>query len=523
MEETGETGAAAPKFSAFLSYSHADARAVQKLHAKLESYRLPKGLGEIAALNAKAGQGLGKVFRDREDLSAAQSLSEAVVDALGRSEVLVVVCSPDAKASRWVAEEIAQFRKLQPGKPILAALVRGEPEEAFPDALTEGGNEPLAADLRREGDGWRLGFLKIVAGIAGVPLDSLIQRDSQRHLRRVMAVTGVAVAAALVMAIMTTVAIQSRNEAREQRAGADSLAFYMMTDLRNELRGVGRLDVMDGVNRQAEDYYRDQGDLSKLPAGSRLVWASVLHAKAEDELNSVGRDIAKAKALLDKAYGHTRDVLAADQSDPDRLFGHGQSEYWLGYVAYLSKDWNATAKHWGEYQDLAAELVALEPTSVRAAKEAGYAAGNMCTLELAREGSLETAERACRNSLRWFEAALKLRPKDSKILEGIANRHAWLADVFELRGDHKAELAERYRGEAIINAYLERDPQNVDWKDMWVVAQIAIAEAEWVNGSRKQAERVLAEAERVARVLSADDPGNSVFKSRLSAIRKIGE
>ena len=55
---------------------------------------------------------------------------------------------------------------------MLAALIEGEPADAFPQPLLQGG-EPLAADLRKQGDGPRLGFLKVVAGIAGVPLDAL--------------------------------------------------------------------------------------------------------------------------------------------------------------------------------------------------------------------------------------------------------------------------------------------------------------------------------------------------------------
>ena len=184
------------------------------------------------------------------------------------------MCSPDAATSPWVAAEIALFRELHPERPILAALLSGEPANAFPAALTANGNEPLAADLRPEGDSKQLGFLKIVAGIAGVPLDTLIQRDAQRRLRRVTAITFSALAAMLAMGIMTTFAIQARNEAARQRSEAEGLVEYMLTDLREKLRGVGRLDVMDAVNERAMEHYRRQGDLP----GCRRTALSVAHA-----------------------------------------------------------------------------------------------------------------------------------------------------------------------------------------------------------------------------------------------------
>ena len=170
------------RFRAFVSYSHADATIAQKLHRKIETYRLPRPLRPDPITDENHGR-LGRIFRDREDLPAAEDLSESVKQALAGSQVLVVVCSPDARGSIWVAREIELFRSLHPDRPVLAALVRGEPEEAFPPALLDGA-EPLAADLRKQGDGWRLGFLKIVAGIAGVPLDALVQRDAARCISR---------------------------------------------------------------------------------------------------------------------------------------------------------------------------------------------------------------------------------------------------------------------------------------------------------------------------------------------------
>ena len=196
LAEAEQSGPQAVRFRAFVSYSHADAAIAQKLHRQIETYRLPAHLRVDSGTGANDGR-LGRIFRDREDLPAAGNLSATVKRALAESQVLVVICSPDARGSIWVAREIELFRALHPDRPILAALVRGEPQESFPALLLEDGAEPLAADLRKQGDGWRLGFLKMVAGIADVPLDALVQRDAARRIRRVMVVTGGALVALL--------------------------------------------------------------------------------------------------------------------------------------------------------------------------------------------------------------------------------------------------------------------------------------------------------------------------------------
>ena len=121
------------RFAAFISYSHADKDVAAKLQRKLERFRLPK---HVALERSNGETAIGTIFRDREDLAAAPSLSAAIRDAIAQSDALIVVCSPDARDSRWVGEEIALFKALHPTRPILAALVRGDHRTAFPDALT---------------------------------------------------------------------------------------------------------------------------------------------------------------------------------------------------------------------------------------------------------------------------------------------------------------------------------------------------------------------------------------------------
>ena len=46
--------------------------------------------------------------------------------------------------------------------------------------LTEKREEPLAADIRREADGWKRAKLKLIAGMRGIPFDELNQRELER-------------------------------------------------------------------------------------------------------------------------------------------------------------------------------------------------------------------------------------------------------------------------------------------------------------------------------------------------------
>lgn len=496
--------AAGERFAAFISYSHADAAVAGKLQRQIERYRLPRN---VSPGHKKHDAGIGRIFRDREDLAAAPSLSDAIRDAIGRSDSLIVLCSPDARQSRWVNDEIALFRELHPGKPVLAALVRGEPADAFPDALTANGLEPLAADLRKEGDGWTLGFLKIVAGISALPLDALIQRDAQRRVRRVMAITLGAVAAMLIMAVMTVFAIQARNEAARQRASAEGLVEYMLTDLRDKLRGVGRLDVMRAVNERAMEHYRRQGDLSNLPADSLERRARILHAMGED-LDKSG-DLLGAQAKFTEAFRATGELLRREPESADRIFAHAQSEYWVGHAAWRQRDRATTSLHWNGYVKQAAKLLKFDADRARAHLEMGYALGNMCDLHLADNHDLEKAADYCERSIVEEKKALGYKPRDVEIQQALANRYGWLADVRLAQKDYAAARKARLEERVVINRLLAADPKNYELQTRSVWPDFGLAKIDIVEGRLADAVGKMGAIEKRLSDLYAQSPDNS--------------
>ncbi|RYZ71343.1 MAG: TIR domain-containing protein [Lysobacteraceae bacterium] len=181
----------AATYRAFISYSHTDKASATWLHRALEAYRIPSKLVGHATAEGEVPARLTPIFRDRDELPAAGDLSDELRKALAQSRFLVVVASPAAAQSRWVDEEVRQFKHLHGEGRVLALIVSGRPgsgdaTECFPPSmrfkLDGQGNqttlpaEPIAADLREGGDGKRLAKLKLVAGLTGLPLDALVRR-----------------------------------------------------------------------------------------------------------------------------------------------------------------------------------------------------------------------------------------------------------------------------------------------------------------------------------------------------------
>lgn len=521
MNETPRDDA---RYRAFISYSHQDRDAARRLHRQLETYRMPRRLVGTLTTRGPVPRRLAPLFRDREELPAAHDLTAEVRSALAASASLLVIASPAAAASAWVDREIALFRALHPDRPILTALIAGEPAAAFPPSLRGAAGdrtiEPLAADFRRGGDGARLGRLKLVAGIVGLPLDDLVQRDAQRRMRSVIAITLASLAAVLAMAVLTGFALAARADAERQRQEAEGLVEFMLTDLRTRLEGVGRLDVLGAVNLRALDYYERQS-LATLPPDSIERRARLFHAMGEDDEKRGRLDLALAK--FREAHRATAALLARAPDDPERVFAHSQSAYWLGYADYQRQRFDAARAAFVDYRRLADRLVSLRPADPGYRAEAAYAEGNLCALALTlkpKDGP--AALDACAAALvHMQQAAARLPPERRGTLDAdIANRHVWLGDALVATGQ-LARAEPHYRAqERIIDRLIAADPRNLELRDTWITIQTAGAKRAAGRGDTAEARRRLERASAVIANMITFDPENRRWLERQSRIAR---
>lgn len=520
---TGDIAGDDARYWAFISYSHRDAAFGRRLHRRLENYALPRRLVGRETVQGAIPRKLA-IFRDREELPAAHDLSTEVRAALKASRSLIVVCSPSSAASQWVGREIEVFRELHPDRPILAAVRDGEPADSFPKALHGVGTdgtaiEPLAADFRRGRDGEQLGLLKLVAGIIGLGLDELIQRDAHRRNQRVTAVTAAALAGMIVMGVLTAFALNARSEAERQRGEAEGLVEYMLTDLRDKLKGVGRLDVMTAVNERALKYYSDQ-DLSKLPVDSLERRARILHAMGEDDEQRGDEQAALDKYL--EARRTTAALLAASPNDAVRIYHHAQSEFFIGSHEYNSGDFGHARVAFQAYKTLANRLAAITPDNPKYRQEVGYADSNLCAVAEQKPIDTAAALRYCTDALAETERALRGQKMTTASMSDLAERHAWLADAYFFAGDLSRSKSERLTQEKLLNALIAADPRNMDLKDSWVVLQLAFAKIEMRqgdhNGARQRFEKALAVVEAMIRF---DATNHQWAQSRTNILKEI--
>jgi hypothetical protein len=514
-----DEAAGAGRYWAFISYSHKDAAFGHWLHRRLENYPVPRRLAGKMTNQGQVPQRLTPIFRDREEFPAATDLSAEVQAALRRSKSLIVVCSPDAAASRWVSREVELFRRLHPERPILAAIRKGDPAQSFPEALLTTGPageriEPLAADFRAGNDGRQLGILKLVAGMTGLGLDELVQRDVQRNRQRVMAVTVGAAIAILTMSVLTAAAVLARRDAESQRAKAEGLVEYMLTDLRDRLKGVGRLDVMTAVNERAFEYYTEQKNLSDLPADSLERRARLLHAMGED---AEGRgDHKSAIRKFEEAERTTAELLKEAPNDPERVFDQAQSVFWIGETAYEQNQRPKAKAQFLEYRSLANRMSTLDPGKLKYRLEQIYAEDALCGLALSLPVTLREALEHCSAALAEEKKALRYSGRadedaqthknlEDELINGLAN----MADSCYYDNNMHEARAYRIEEEQIIRHDMLADPKNMLSKKYWVIAQRSLALIDAREGNLGSAHARLQDALSVVTQMLKFDPANA--------------
>lgn len=476
---------AAVRYWAFLSYSHADRIAAERLHRALEGYRIPSRLvGQPGPLGPLPPR-LIPIFRDRDELTANGHIGAAVEASLAASRALVVLCSPDAARSPWVDAEIEAFRRLHPGAPVLCAVLRGEsvasrdPARALLECLppTLHGRvgsgagtadlAPLAVDLRDEGDGWRRGVQKLVAGLADIPLDQLVQRDAHRRHVRMAWLAALLAAVAVAFGAMAFVAARARDEARAQRSQAEGLVEFMLGDLRQRLEPVGRLDVLDSVGARALRYYDSQNPRA-LDADALGRRSRALHLIGE--ISDRRGDLDGARAAFQRARDTTAELLERAPEDGQRVFEHSQSVAWLGNLDWQRGDWAAAERAQREYLTLAERLHRIDPDNPEWFTQLGYAHSNLGTM-LKEQG--RTAEAIAQFELARgvFQRLVDARPTDAARVIDLGQAWSWLSSshVDALRlGD---ALAARRREIALYAAALARDPRDATVQERMTIAR----------------------------------------------------
>ncbi len=456
------------QYAAFLSYAHADEVAAQKIQTALETFNVPRQLKAQAKaqLNVQGGSQLSPIFRDVTELTAHHSLPEKIQNAVKDSRFLIVLCSPAARTSHWVNAEIRLFRRIHGDSRILCALIEGTPGTSFPPALTEGGVEPLAADMSGQKERFRFGITQIAAAMLGVGLDELVQRERRRRQRRVRLIIGSALVFAAVMGLMSWTALDARNAAERNRAEAETMVEFILSDLRNDLETIGQLDVLDKIGDRVSNYYYDI-PLSDMDDSRLAQQARALHLLGDVAMIQGNMD--KARNYFEKAYATTLKLFMQMPDNPVFIRAHAQSELWM--VNFNMDQPDVALIYAQRYKDLSQALHKFDPSIFEDAEAYAWAINKLGQI-LQKQQKYAQAKEKFLKALGVNEAIIASFPdkKQALLTTVVFKRNLALIDA-ETGLSEKA--AENFKEQiTILEGLLSMDPANIQYMDQLILTKL---------------------------------------------------
>ena len=520
---------AAPSYDAFISYSHAnDKPLAAALQAAMQ--RLGKPWYRRRAL---------RLFRDDTSLTATPHLWPSIEKALGQSQFLILMASPEAAASRWVNQELGWWLEHKSADTVLIALTAGELEwdskagdfrasEAMPLPPALRGkftDEPLWIDLRpyrgaaspRDAHFTDLAA-SIAAALHGRAKEDLLSQEV-RQQRRALRLAGSAVA---LLVVLLGLAGWQWNVARTQRdlaehnlalatETANNLVFSLAQKFRNSGLPVALVGDILARARQLQDQLTSSGEISP---DLRHSQAAALVETAVTLMDS--GDAKSALAAERQAHDIFQALLASAPQNTLYRRDVAVSDFQIGYMLFLMQGDLASAL--ASYQDGQAIIVSLareQPINTdwqRSLAAFDERIGGV----FKAQGDIAGALTSYRNALAISTALATKDPSNTLWQRDVAITNVAIGDVLTIEGDLGGAL-DSYRNALSISTLLaHNEADSTLWQTDMAGEDDKIGQTLSVRGDLPGALTAYRDGLAIRKTLAQNDPGNTEWQRNLS-------
>jgi tetratricopeptide (TPR) repeat protein len=350
-----------------------------------------------------------------------------------------------------------------------------------------------------------MGLLKIAAGMMGVGLDDLAQREAQRRHRRLYAITAASVAGMLFTSGLAYTAIDARDEARDQRREAEGLIGFMLGDLRQKLEPVGRLDVLDAVGARALEYFEKQDKSELSDEALAQQWKALT---LMGEIATSRGDLDGALRRYRQAHAGTAEALRRHPDDPQRMFDHAQSVYYVGSIALGRGRINEAAAQAREYRHLADRMITADPDNPKWRLEGVYAATNLGIVEL-EQAHYTDAARTFQASVNTMDGLTASEPGNRAYQDLMMEALAYHADALDRAGKLGMAIQQRERQLALLAPSLAQNHPDAELRRNAMIAHFALSHLRFRRGDTKAGLWHAAAAVEMGRRLIELEPTNA--------------
>ena len=304
----------------------------------------------------------------------------------------------------------------------------------------------------------------------------------------------------------------ARDVADARRAQAQGVLAFMLDDLRPQLDSIGRLDILDRVGDQALAYFATLPE-EEFSDEDLLSYSQALYQIGDVRLDQ--GNLPEAQKALQESLRLARELSERHPEDTERLFALGQSEFWVGSLAYRRRQLDTALSHYEAYRAISQQLVRLDSTNLDWRLEVGYGHTNVGHIWYQRGDPRRAAEEYAR-SLEAKEYVVRVHPENPSWRYSLAQSHYHLGLALDNLGRYDEAIAHFQEDIRIKEALLRERPDNTTWKNSLAVSRYLLGHLLYATGHPESAMTQVESSLRDVRALVSHDPQNTGWRHSLA-------
>ncbi|RQP21910.1 nSTAND1 domain-containing NTPase [Piscinibacter terrae] len=337
-----------------------------------------------------------------------------------------------------------------------------------------------------------------------------VARSHARLKRQVQWRWAVSAGALALALIAASAALRSAHLARvasERESQSRRLASFMLGDLADQLRPIGKLDLLGRIGEQGLQL------LSPRDVNDETAADTLQRAKALVVIGEVNSSRGKSRPdIASPALKRARDLLApleqaSDLDAADFYKTLGASDFWLGQMAFDAGRLDEAAQQMARYREACERWLAARPRDPQARTELSFALGSLGSIEL-RRGAWGAASRWFQSSLAIKLAVLAEHPDDADAQDAVASARTWAGLLAYIQGEPSKALALFDAARAVqVSLAAQRPNESVRQRDL---GTLEVRRAEALQALGRPADALQAWHQSVAWLARAtgNDPKN---------------
>lgn len=288
----------------------------------------------------------------------------------------------------------------------------------------------------------------------------------------------------------TAAATLARADAQRRQDQSEALINYMLDTFRDEVRKIGRLELLDTIGEKALAYFAslDPRDLNDITLTQQV--------KALTQIGSTRIEQARyrdADTAFTTAFSRAIALTTRHPENSDMLIERAQVEFWIGLTARYRGDFAKTQLWFDRYRASALAYATLTQRSDRAKTQLAYSQHSLALLALDL-GHLAAARTALLDSQAVKRELLATEPASLKFRASLAATDHLLGLLAESEGRFADALAHYRTAATTLTEVRSQDPRVPIWHLLLVEYQTAAARMLALQADRAAATTLITDA-----------------------------